>query len=297
MRHFPARILLATDGSEDAAMALRAAVDLSVRTGSELHVVHAWQPFPDPSHPSIALASDSALYEQEAQNIFFEELDEVEAAGGVASGAHLKRGRPVEAISDLADGLGAGLVVVGSRGLGTVRRLAMGSVSEGVVDLAPRPVLVLRGRDAEAWPPARIVVGDDGSAGAREVAGLAAGIGRVFGAEVLLVRAIPLILPLTEASRLSRSPVDTPEAVRAPHEVSLMERARRLQDVLGYRPSFRLIEGEPASVLLKAAEERGEPTLVSVGRRGLGLLDRLRLGSVSTKVLRASTGPVLVGFP
>lgn len=35
-------------------------------------------------------------------------------------------------------------------------------------------------------------------------------------------------------------------------------------------------------------------TLIAGGSRGLGLLERLRLGSVSTKVLRAATGPVLV---
>jgi nucleotide-binding universal stress UspA family protein len=80
MHRFPTKILLATDGSEDAALALHAAVDLSTKTGSELHVVHAWQAFPEYSHPSIAMGSDSALYEQEAQKILFEQLDEVEAA-------------------------------------------------------------------------------------------------------------------------------------------------------------------------------------------------------------------------
>ncbi|HET6260831.1 MAG TPA: universal stress protein [Chloroflexia bacterium] len=35
-------------------------------------------------------------------------------------------------------------------------------------------------------------------------------------------------------------------------------------------------------------------SLISVGSRGLGFLARLRLGGVSTKLLRASTGPVLV---
>jgi nucleotide-binding universal stress UspA family protein len=297
MRYFPAKILLATDGSEDAALALRAAVDLSVRTGSELHVVHAWQPFPEHSHPSIAIASDSALYEREAQKTIFGELDRLQAMEGEVSGAHLRRGRPVETICEVADELGAGLVVIGSRGLGPVTRLVMGSVSEGVVDLASRPVLVLRGRDTEAWPPARVVVGYDGSAGAQEAAGLAADMGKVLGAELTLVRAEPVILPLTEVSRHSRDPVSIPEDLRKHHELSLMDRAYQLQDVLGYRPRFRLIEGEPASVLLKTAEGRGGPTLLSVGRRGLGLLDRLRLGSVSTKVLRASTAPVLISPP
>lgn len=77
---------MATDGSDDAALALRAAVDLSVRTGSDLHVVHAWQPFPDHSHPSIAVALDVALYEREAEKILFGQLDEVKAAGDSASG-------------------------------------------------------------------------------------------------------------------------------------------------------------------------------------------------------------------
>ncbi len=36
----PARILVATDGSEGAALAVRAAADLSRKTGSELHLVH-----------------------------------------------------------------------------------------------------------------------------------------------------------------------------------------------------------------------------------------------------------------
>jgi nucleotide-binding universal stress UspA family protein len=86
MSHFPTKILLATDGSKDAFLALRAAVDLSARTGSELHVVHAWLPFPDHSHPSIAVAPDAALYEREAQKLLFEELDKVEAAGAISRG-------------------------------------------------------------------------------------------------------------------------------------------------------------------------------------------------------------------
>ncbi len=296
MRHFPTKILLATDGSEDAGLALRAAVDLCARAGSELHVVHAWRPFPEHAHPSAAMASDSELYEQEAQKVLLGQLDEIGVAGAVATGAHLKRGRAAETIADAARDLGAGLIVVGSRGLGPVGRLVMGSVSEGVVDLAGCPVLVVRG-GAGAWPPARIVVGEDGSVGAREAGRIAAGVGRVLGAGLFLVRSQPVVLHLTEASRLSRGPVGMPESIRAYHEASLAGRAHQIRDVLGHQPRFRLIEGEPASVLLRVAEERAESTLVCVGRRGLGPLERLRLGSVSTKVLRASAGPVLIAPP
>jgi nucleotide-binding universal stress UspA family protein len=53
MSIFPTKILLATDGSEEATLAARTAVDLAQKTGSELHVVHA--------RPLPALAGYSAV--------------------------------------------------------------------------------------------------------------------------------------------------------------------------------------------------------------------------------------------
>jgi nucleotide-binding universal stress UspA family protein len=56
-----------------------------------------------------------------------------------------------------------------------------------------------------------------------------------------------------------------------------------------------LSAGDPAARILEAAEEGGTPekTLIAVAGRGLGPMRRTRLGSVSTKVLRAAKGPVL----
>ena len=106
--------------------------------------MHAWQAFPKYAHPSMALTSDSALYEREAQEVVFEELDKIKEAGAIAAGAHLKRGRAAETITDVAQDLGAGLIVMGSRGLGGVRRALMGSVCDSVVRHAHCPVLVVR---------------------------------------------------------------------------------------------------------------------------------------------------------
>ena len=52
--------------------------------------------------------------------------------------------------------------------------------------------------------------------------------------------------------------------------------------------------GEPATALLEAAGEGAERALLAVGSRGLDATRRLRLGSVSTKVLHAAHGPVLI---
>ena len=78
-------------------------------------------------------------------------------------------------------------------------------------------------------------------------------------------------------------------------ENALLERSRELEGRLGSRPKARLVVGEAASALLDAAQEDApERTLVAVGSRGLGAIERMRLGSVSTKVVHATKGPVLV---
>lgn len=67
-------------------------------------------------------------------------------------------------------------MVAGSRELGPVKRLVMGSVSEGVVSLASCPTLIVRGGE-RTWPPSRLIMGEDGSEEARRAGKLAASIG------------------------------------------------------------------------------------------------------------------------
>src|SRR5215212_6606369 len=137
---FPTKILLATDGSEDARLAAQAAADLSDKARAELHIVHAWQAVP---HSVI----DSDYYEEGARQLLKEQSQFISGSGGMVSDAHLVRGAPVDAILNLGEEIGADLIVMGSRGHGPLARLILGSVSEGVVHHASCPVLVLRGRE------------------------------------------------------------------------------------------------------------------------------------------------------
>src|SRR5215210_3980342 len=106
MSHLPKRILLATDGSEDARLAAWAAASLSERAGAELHLGHAWQSVP---HPVI----DPGYYEEGASKILEEETRFVSGTGGTVAEAHLVEDAPVDAILDLAEEIKANLVVVG----------------------------------------------------------------------------------------------------------------------------------------------------------------------------------------
>ncbi len=293
MSGFPTRILAATDGSEDADLALRAAADLSSRTGSELHVVHVWPgpPLPVTRHSAGAgLARDDPReHEMKARELLERQVSRAKIARRIIARKHLREGRPAEEITELAEELGVGLVITGSRGLNAVKRLVVGSVSEGVVSLAPCPVLVVRGGEG-AWPPSRVVVGDDTSPEAKRAGERAASIGGLFGAPVLLVGAY-----LPEGRYIS-SAVNrqvTRDIARRTEEF-LETRASQLEDVSGVRPRVRVVEGYPAAAIQEAAEEGGEPTLAAVGRRGLGAVARFALGSVSSDVLRSVIGPVLI---
>jgi nucleotide-binding universal stress UspA family protein len=292
MNSFPNKILLATDGSEDATLAGRAAIELSKRTASELHVVHSWQSVPSARFESFIRAQ----LKQEAEELLAEQEKLMEAGGGKIAGTHLRRGPAVDEILNLAEELEAGLIVMGSRGMGPVQRLVMGSVSEGVVHHARCPVLVLRGGRA-AWPPSRVVIGDDSSEDAREAGELAARIGKLFGTTTLqLVRAYPS-LPEADPEGRGLDPRMVDDELRR-EQGALEARATEIEEASGIRPRARIAVGDPAASLIEAAEEGApERTLIAVGSRGLGAVQRLWLGSVSTKVLRASRGPVLVVNP
>jgi nucleotide-binding universal stress UspA family protein len=285
MSPLPEKILLATDGSEDARLAARAAADLSEKTGAELHVIHAWQYVP---HPVL----DPKQYEEEAWRLLKEQTQLITAAGATVTESHLKMAPAVDGILDLGEEIGGDLIVLGSRGHGPIGRLLLGSVSEGVVHHATCPVLVLRGGQ-DSWPPERVVIGDDGSGAAKRAGELAASIGGLFGTRAVLVRAYPE-LPETDQVGRALDPRAVDDALHRA-EQDLHERADELGRLVGGRPRIEIAAGDPAVALLDNAREGDETrALIGVGSRGLGLARRLRLGSVSTKVLRAARGPVLV---
>ena len=154
MSIFPTTVLLATDGSKDAELATTTAVDLANSTSSELHIVLVEEEayaYDDPSHRSAVPRgypiTDAELeheLEQQARMRLDAEAEKIRSAGGAVAEAHLRVGAAAAEIVDLAEDIGAGLIVMGSRGLGGIRRALMGSVSDSVVRNAHCPVLVVR---------------------------------------------------------------------------------------------------------------------------------------------------------
>ena len=156
MSIFPTKILLATDGSREAELATRTAADLAKKTHSELHVVHAFgiAPVGPPVYPeatelqSVEFEAENEerqrISEQRAREVLETEVQKVRSGGGSVAVEHLVEGRVAPEIVGVAEEIGAGLIVMGSRGLGGIRRALMGSVSDLVTRHAHCPVLVVR---------------------------------------------------------------------------------------------------------------------------------------------------------
>lgn len=144
MNSFPSRILVATDGSDDSELAIRRAVELANNTGSELHLVYVmllsrW------FLPDTLSEAQLLRLEEEAQSVLDTQVGKAEEAGGAIAHAHLERGlRADEEVIKLAEELGVDMIVVGSRGTGTLSRALMGSDAESIARHAQCPILVVR---------------------------------------------------------------------------------------------------------------------------------------------------------
>ena len=137
------RILLAVDGSEHSYHAARMAADLARAMNSErLRIVVAYDRIPSYlGEPNLQNAINARL--NEAQDVL---QKAVEAVGEVPAEIHteLIEGDAAESIIDIATTRNSSVIVMGSRGLGRLTGLVLGSTSQKVVSHAPCPVLIVR---------------------------------------------------------------------------------------------------------------------------------------------------------
>ena len=146
MSIFPTTILLATDGSEEAQLAAATAADLAEKTNSELHVLTVGPDYPLyelPEHPA-EFQDVVSENRREAKEVLEQQAKRIEESGGTVKETYLREGRAAEEIVEVAEEIGAGLIVMGSRGRGKLRRALLGSVSDAVVRHAHCPVTIVR---------------------------------------------------------------------------------------------------------------------------------------------------------
>ncbi|MEI6362609.1 MAG: universal stress protein [Actinomycetes bacterium] len=137
------KLLVAVDGSDHAAKAVGEAAKLAAALGAEVLVIH--QRSDEPLDHAGAAPSDEGV--DEAQAIVDSAVAAIGAAGVTSVSGRVIRGMSgdvPQAIMDIARDEAADIIVVGPRGLGRLKGLLVGSVTDRLVQLADRPVLVVR---------------------------------------------------------------------------------------------------------------------------------------------------------
>jgi nucleotide-binding universal stress UspA family protein len=275
------------DGSSAAFAAARYAADEAHRRGLPLILVHGFTwpwtypplhaaPEPPDPHPR-ALASGQLA--EAARRIKEEYGDELVVDQRMPDG---------NAAAVLADySRRATLVVVGHRGTGGFAGLLAGSVAVHVATHASCPVIVVRG--APGKPDAPVVVGVDGSAGAKLATEFAFQDAARRGAPLRVVSVWPPDHGWPDALRAAGYPA-TPATDTVTADIA--ESTGRHPEV---EVSVEVIRGRsPAGGLIAAADGA---SLVVVGSRGLGGLRGLLLGSVGRALIEHAPCPVAVVRP
>ncbi len=135
------RILVATDGSENASRAIEYAAELARLAGSEevllLHICIGCTADLDPEEKNL-----------EAANRIVAEAAETLNEAGISTRTRVETDYPPEsvgnAVIDIAKSEESDLIIIGSRGLTEFKGMLLGSVSNKVVHGAPCPVMVIK---------------------------------------------------------------------------------------------------------------------------------------------------------
>ena len=247
-------------------------------------------------HPGNAEEIRAALI-ADARRLADDTASEFLVVGGVTIG-RVVEGDPREEIIASARGWGADLIVMGARGLGSIARFFLGSVSLAVARHAPCPVLVCKGapRTVQA-----VTVALDGSVHARRAVDWLAGI--LPPASDLRVRFLGVTesqhCPTGASGILGTTLRAAVAAVDNERRASLEAQLSAVANTLRARvPAIEtaVVIGAPAEEIVRDID-RCNTDLVVLGARGVGTVTRLLLGSVSEAVLHHAGCPVLIVRP
>ena len=141
------KLVVGTDGSETADDAVRRAAELARTAGSKLEIVSAYEPVAPARLREEAVETPKdlewAINPREDVDATLERARGI-AGEGIEVALHARQGDPADAILDVAEEVGADLIVVGNKGMTGARRFLLGSVPNRISHHAPCAVLIIR---------------------------------------------------------------------------------------------------------------------------------------------------------
>ncbi len=282
-------ILVATDGTPAALGALRFAKALAEQNEWEAHVLGVVEPVPVFDAGFMVAMPEIELYESRRESLDNEIRAQVAVATGGSSTwpVSVVAGVPGPKIVSQAKEQNAECILLGLGRHGPMDRVFGTETALQVLRVSHIPVLAVP-EDAETLPRSA-VMGVDFSLFSHRAAKMAIGL-LASPWEVHLVHVLSGMEFLPTLS----------EQWRVDYEDELLQRltefGRELSPPPGCDTHFHILEGEPSHEILEFAQGR-DPGLLVAGSHGHSFVGRLLMGSVSTRLIRSATVPVLVVPP
>lgn len=284
------RILVAVDGSDQSYEAARALAYLAPQR--EVIILHVLD-VPKPAYPMMVPEVARELYTtvergmREDGERLLERINSILPLHTGPTSKRLEVGNPAKMILSAAKRERADLILLGSRGLGPVQEVLLGSVSHRVITQASCPTLVVN-KHVRALKKVLLAVEGEENAGTAMKFLEAKPFKEPV--EVTVLTILPWATPLWPAG-ISESEALKEQAIKGAGEfvdgmaVKLSKR--------GYRASGSVTLGDPGHAILGWAGET-KPDLIIMGSRGRRGATRFLLGSASHTVLHRAPCPVLV---
>lgn len=289
-------IVCAVDGSDASATAAKWAANTAVKRGIPLRLVSSY------SMPQFLYAEGMVPPQELYEDLEAETLKKIEEATriavefvpGVDVSHQIEEGSPIDMLLDLSEQ--ATMIVMGSRGLGGLSGMVMGSVSAAVVSHAACPVVVVREDNhvTEETKYGPVVVGVDGSGVSQKAIENAFKEADARGAELIAVHTwmdmqVQASLAGLSAAQQQWQVVEEEQNALLGHRLAGWQ--ERYPDV---RVTRVVTRDRPVRALADASE--GAQLLV-VGSHGRGGFKGMLLGSTSRALLQAAPCPMMVVRP
>lgn len=293
------QILVPLDGSAFAEAALPLALELSRRTGADLHLVTVLEPVTSFAYEGW---EDAAV--EWSQEYLENVLDRVEGQAGGSIDHAVLNGHTVEVLQKEAQRLSADLVVMASHGRGALSRLWLGSVADGFVRQTHLPVILVRPEeDAEPVEDfshsfGTILVPLDGSELSESALEHAVEFGELFDSSYHLTRVVSY--PLDIASPYLPHTAQLNQEVMADAKKGAADYLEARAEAMRKRglnvTTAVEVDAQPGQGIIAESEAVGAD-LVAMATHGRKGLSRVVLGSAADKVVRGLHKPLLLYRP
>jgi len=279
-------ILVPFDGSEGAAEVLHHASEIAHWADATLELLYV----ADTTRDSVTVVEGRTVdaLEQRGEDVVDEAAKTLDTLG-VAYDTDVVQGNPAPTIVDYAERYDQDLIVMPTHGREGLSRYLVGSVTEKVVRLSSVPVLTVRMQPDETlvFPYEDVLVPTDGSAAATYAADHVLSLAASLDATVHVLSVVDdSVLGLDVRSAASGEESER-AATEAVEEVVSKAEARGVTDAVG-----SVEHGSPVEAILDYIDSN-DVHMVGLGTTGRTGTDRILLGSVAEKTVRAAPVPVM----